>query len=127
MPRAYNITRISGNKIRAPCLNVDTYSKEDGRNVAWIQANQTGLVSFFNQNDDKSACTLNNGLTTGSWCKTSESGPTTSSIPLYAPALSMSSSSAMDSSADTTLAAFWFLDEFREGTERQVGFWDTLR
>ncbi|KAJ5417430.1 uncharacterized protein N7487_000980 [Penicillium crustosum] len=53
-------------------LNVDTCGTEDSHPVAWIQVNNDGLVTFFNQGGKKAACKLDRGLKVGSWCNASD-------------------------------------------------------
>lgn len=59
---------VNGTRRKSNVLNVDVCSTEDSSPVAWIQVNQTGLVTFSNENGNKSTCVLNNGLKAGSWC-----------------------------------------------------------
>lgn len=67
-------------------LNVDACGTIDGNPAAWIHVNQTGLVTFSNQNGDQSSCTLDDGFKVGSSCISSDQGsvhsPSSSSIPI---------------------------------------------
>lgn len=70
---------VDGKRKDVATLNVAVCGTENGKPVAWITVNQTGVVTFHNRNGDKSECTLNNGLKTGSRCNTSDPNPKTSS------------------------------------------------
>lgn len=70
---------INGTRQDFTVLNVDACGTENGSSVASIEVRQTGLVTFFNQNGDMSACTLNNGFKAGSWCSASDLGSSTNS------------------------------------------------
>ncbi|KAJ5566723.1 uncharacterized protein N7459_010105 [Penicillium hispanicum] len=62
---------IDGNRQDYHFLQVDACGTDNEGPVAWIQVDQNGVVTFFNENGDKSACTLGNGLTVGSLCSAS--------------------------------------------------------
>ncbi|RMJ21329.1 hypothetical protein PHISP_07802 [Aspergillus sp. HF37] len=70
---------VDGKRKDVATLDVAACGTENGKPLAWITVNQTGVVTFHNRNGDKSECTLNNGLKTGSRCNTSDPNPKTSS------------------------------------------------
>jgi hypothetical protein len=70
---------VDGRRKDVAILDVAVCGTENGKPVAWTTVNQTGVVTFHNRSGDKSECTLNNGLKTGSWCNTSDPNPRTSS------------------------------------------------
>ncbi|KAJ6045292.1 uncharacterized protein N7446_012156 [Penicillium canescens] len=81
------------------------FSKLDGDDcsIAWIEVEHTGLVSFFNYQGDKSACTLDNGLKHGSRCIATDTiSSTKASSALTTP---RSSSSISESSSTTSQTA----------------------
>ncbi|KAJ6038901.1 uncharacterized protein N7446_014181 [Penicillium canescens] len=81
------------------------FSKLDGDDcaIAWIEVEHTGLVSFFNYQGDKSACTLDNGLKHGSRCIATDTiSSTKASSALTTP---RSSSSVSESSLTTSQTA----------------------
>ncbi|KAJ5473987.1 hypothetical protein N7475_003553 [Penicillium sp. IBT 31633x] len=93
-----DISKVTdGTRKEYSVLNVDTCGTEKDRPVAWIQINKNGLVTFFNQNGNIAACTLDNGLKVGSWCSASDSLSTTS--------LSVSSASTSSDSLSTVSSA----------------------
>lgn len=61
---------VDGTREDYSVLTVDTCGTEDGLPAAWIQVKQTGIVTFFNQNGDKSTCILDKGFKVGSRCNT---------------------------------------------------------
>ncbi|KAJ5186456.1 hypothetical protein N7449_011220 [Penicillium cf. viridicatum] len=77
-------------------LNVDTCGTEDSHPVAWIQVNNHGDVTFFNQGGKKAGCTLDRALKVGSWCSASD---LTSSSVSSTSTLSKSSSSSLSSAS----------------------------
>ncbi|KAJ5109910.1 hypothetical protein N7532_002555 [Penicillium argentinense] len=88
---------VNGTRKDSASIDVAACGTENGKNVAWILVNQTGEVTFFNQNGDKAGS-----------CNASDHEPltTTSAIlPLSLPATSTpaqgSSSSTASSSSDT--------------------------
>ncbi|KAJ5111899.1 hypothetical protein NUU61_001529 [Penicillium alfredii] len=63
---------VNGTRKDFSALNVEACGTENGKDAAWIMVDLTGEVTFFNQNGDKSGCTLNHGLKAGSWCNASD-------------------------------------------------------
>jgi hypothetical protein len=86
-----------------PVSGVGACGTKRNSSVAWIEVEHTGLVSFFNYQGDKSACTLDNGLKHGSRCIASDTVPSTkASSALTTP---RSSSSVSESSSTTSQTA----------------------
>jgi hypothetical protein len=98
---------VNGARRDSTTSKVDACGTKDGKDLAWILVNQTGEVTFFNRNGDKSGCQLNNGLKTGSWCKATDPNPVSSkdavqssaSSPVSLPKLDSSSTATPDSSS----------------------------
>ncbi|KAJ5740106.1 hypothetical protein N7533_012890 [Penicillium manginii] len=59
---------VNGTYIDFSYLDVAVCGQVNGKNIAWIRVNETGEVTFFNQNGVKVKCRLDNGLSTGSSC-----------------------------------------------------------
>ena len=70
---------VNGSRKAEAIVSVDACGTENGQRAAWIVVNDKGLVTFFNQNGDKSACALDNGLKVGSQCSASILGSAPSS------------------------------------------------
>ena len=98
---------VNGARRDSTTSKVDACGTKDGKDLAWILVNQTGEVTFFNRNGDKSGCQLNNGLKAGSWCKATDPNPVSSkdavqsstSSPVSLPKLDSSSTAAPESSS----------------------------
>jgi hypothetical protein len=99
---------VNGTSKDFSTFSVGACGTEDGKDVAWITASQTGEVTFFNQNGDKTGCTLNNGLQVGSWCSASNYKPMTTtglfSAQMISTTVTVSSSSSSTVSPSTTVS-----------------------
>ncbi|KAJ5152437.1 hypothetical protein N7492_009717, partial [Penicillium capsulatum] len=98
---------VNGTRKDFSALNVEACGTKNGKDVAWITVNLTGEVTFFNQDGEKSGCTLNHGLKAGSWCNASDPKPMTttdlSSASISSTTATVSSSATMsDSKSNTT-------------------------
>ncbi|KAJ5559472.1 hypothetical protein N7513_001871 [Penicillium frequentans] len=93
---------INGTRQDFSVLSVDACGTENGEPAAWIQVNETGLVTFSNQNGDESTCTLNNGFKVGSWCSASGSGVVSSTNSGSGTAIPTSTTSVPNTSLTTT-------------------------
>lgn len=89
-------------------LNVDACGTIDGLPAAWIHVDQTGLVTFSNQNGDQASCTLDNGFKVGSSCissgLTSAHSSSLSSVPIMRTASVPSSKKTSTSVVASTCA-----------------------
>ncbi|KAK5807566.1 hypothetical protein VI817_001824 [Penicillium citrinum] len=93
-------------------VDIGACGMSNGKNVAWIQVDRTGEVTFFNQNGDKAKCQLDNGLKTGSSCtavdtdtstsaSTTQSESNSSTSTTSTPTTSSSSATTTESAAST--------------------------
>jgi hypothetical protein len=91
-------------------LNVDACGTIDGLPAAWIHVNQTGLVTFSNQDGDQSSCTLDNGLKVGSSCISSDlkyaHSPSSSSVSIIGTTSAPVSTTASTSVVASTCACY---------------------
>jgi formate-dependent nitrite reductase cytochrome c552 subunit len=90
---------VNGARKDSTTSKVDACGTKDGKDVAWILVNQTGEVTFFNQNGDKSGCQLNNDFKTGSWCNTTDPNPVSSKDAVQSSVSSLVSLPTLDSSS----------------------------
>ncbi|KAJ5600697.1 hypothetical protein N7450_001764 [Penicillium hetheringtonii] len=93
-------------------VDIGACGMSNSKNVAWIQVDRTGEVTFFNQNGDKAKCQLDNGLKTGSSCtavdtdtstsaSTTQSESNSSTSTTSTPTTSSSSATTTESAAST--------------------------
>lgn len=90
---------VDGHRKAEAVVSVDACGTENGQPAAWIVVNDKGLVTFFNQNGDRSACALDNGLKVGSQCIASMLGSASSSTPSGSPASDSGPTSAVSGSS----------------------------
>ncbi|CAG8218637.1 unnamed protein product [Penicillium salamii] len=91
---------INGTRRESNVLNIDVCGTGNSSPFAWIQMNQTGLVTFYNVNGKRATCVLNNGLKAGSWCVPSEVDTTNS--PSYSSTSTPSTSTPSTSTPSTS-------------------------
>lgn len=90
---------VDGHRRAEAVVSVDACGTENGQPAAWIVVNDKGLVTFFNQNGDRSACALDNGLRVGSQCSASMLGSASSSTPSGSPASDSGPTSSVSGSS----------------------------
>ncbi|CAG7975612.1 unnamed protein product [Penicillium salamii] len=99
-----------------PMRGAEACGTENNSSAAWVKVEETGVITFYNFQGNKSRCTLDNGLKHGSRCTASDLLPATESSSIKSSYAESSTSepssikfsptalsSAMSSSAFTTL------------------------
>ncbi|CAG8030236.1 unnamed protein product [Penicillium salamii] len=88
-----------------PLRGAEACGTENNSAAAWVKVEKNGVITFYNFQGDKSACTLDNGLKHGSRCTASDLKSSTepsSTEPSSTEPSSTKSSSTKSSSALTT-------------------------
>lgn len=95
---------VDGHRKAEAVVSVDACGTENGQPAAWIVVNDKGLVTFFNQNGDRSACALDNGLKVGSQCSASILSSTSTSTSSGLPVPASGSTSSVSGPPTTSSA-----------------------
>jgi hypothetical protein len=71
---------IKGSSVKNQTVKLDICGKEDGRQVAWVNAKKDGTVSFLNQQGTTATCALDDGFNVGSKCSVTDNSLSKSAI-----------------------------------------------